>query len=113
MRGDLETRMFEFLGRYRITPQATPGESPAQILMSKTSRVRLDLLLLGSENRVLQQQEKALKTHNCAAPEQMFYVVDTVWAMYFATAAWKWLPGVLPHCLGPVSFTVGLTDGRV
>ena len=52
MGGDLETRMFEFLGRYRITPQTTTGESPAQMLMSKTPRVRLDLLLPGRENRV-------------------------------------------------------------
>ena len=29
MGGDLETRMFEILGRYRITPQTTTGESPA------------------------------------------------------------------------------------
>ena len=29
MGGDLETRMFEFLGRYRITPQTTTGETPA------------------------------------------------------------------------------------
>ena len=43
----------------------------------------------------------------------MFYVGDTVWAMNFAAAAPKWLPGVLQYCLGPVSFTVGLTDRRV
>ena len=29
MGGDLETRMFELLGRYRITPQTATGESPA------------------------------------------------------------------------------------
>ena len=42
----------------------------------------------------------------------MFYAGDTVWAMNFAAAAPKWLPGVLQQCLGPVTFTVGLTDGR-
>ena len=113
MGGDLETRMFELLGRYRITPQTTTGESPAQMLMSKTPRVRLDLLLPRRENRVPQQQEKAQESQNSAVPEQMFYVGDTVWAMNCAAAAPKWLPGILLHCLGPVSFTVGLTDGRV
>ena len=62
---------------------------------------------------MLRQQEKAQESHNSAVPEQMFYVGDTVWAMNFAAAAPKWLPGVLLQCLGPVSFTVGLTDGRV
>ena len=111
MGGYLETRMFELLGRYRITLQTTTGESPAQMLMSNSPRVRLDLLLPGRVNR--QRQEKALESHNSAVPELMFYVGDTVWAMDFAAAAPKWLPGVLQHCLCQVSFTVRLTDGRV
>ncbi len=53
MGGDLETRIFEFRGRYRITPQTTTGESPAQMFMSKTPRVSLDLFLPERENRVL------------------------------------------------------------
>ena len=53
MGGDIETRMFELLGRYRITPQTTTGESPAQVLMSKTPRFRLDLSVTVRENRVL------------------------------------------------------------
>ena len=63
MGGDLDTRMFEFLGRYRITPHTTTGESPAHMLMSKTPRVRLDFLLPVRENRVIQQQEKAQETY--------------------------------------------------
>ena len=59
MGGDLETRMFELLGRYRITPQTTTCESPAQMLMSKSPRVSHHLLLPGRENRVLQQPEIA------------------------------------------------------
>ena len=53
------------------------------------------------------------ESHNTAVPEQVFYAGDTVWAMNFAAAAPTWLPGVLQQCLGPVTFTVGLTDGRV
>ena len=93
MGGDHETRMFELLGRYRITPQTITGESLAQMLMSKTPRFRLDLLLPGRENWVLQRQETAQESHNSAVPEHMFYVGDTVWAMNFAATAPKWLPG--------------------
>ena len=74
---------------------------------------KLFLILPERENRVLQQQEKAQESHISAVPEQMFYVGYTVWAMKFAAAAPKWLPGVLEHCLGPVSITVGLSDGCV
>ena len=102
-------------------PVPTPAKEvpvPAEVVLSlsvvnDTPRVRLDLLLPGRENRVLQQREKAQESHNSAVPEQMFYAGDTVWAMNFAAAAPKWLPGVLQQCLGPVTFTVGLTDGRV
>ena len=62
---------------------------------------------------MLQQQEKAQESHNSAVPELMFYAGDTVWAMNFAAAAPKWLPGVLQQCMCPVTFAVGLTDGRV
>ena len=103
MGGDLETRMFELLGRYRITPQTTTGESPVQMLMSKTPRFRLDLLLPVRENPELQQQQKVQESYNSAVPEQMFYVGDTVWAINFAANAPKWLPGVLQYCLGQVS----------
>ena len=92
MGGYLEARMFEFMGRYRITTQTTTGESPAQMLMSKTPRCRLDLLLPGRENRVIQQQEKAQKSHNSAVPEQMFYVGDTVCAEV-ATRCFAAMPG--------------------
>ena len=33
--GDLETRMYQFLSRYRVTLQTTTGQTPAEMLMSK------------------------------------------------------------------------------
>ena len=57
--GDLETRMYEFLSRYLITPPTTTGKSPAQILMSKLPRIKLDLLLPARGDRVLYKQANA------------------------------------------------------
>ena len=110
--GDLETRMYQFLSRYRVTPQMTTGQMPAEMLMSKRTRFRLDLLYPAVEDRVLNKQAKAQENHNAAVTERTFLTGDAVWAMNFATKP-KWLPGVLQTRLGPVSFTVTLTDGRV
>ena len=110
--GDLETRMYQFLSRYRVTPQTTTGQTPAEMLMSTRPRFRLDLLYPAVEDRVLNKQATARENHNAAVTERTFFAGDAVRAMNFAAKP-KCLPGVLHTRLGPVSFTVTLTDGRV
>ena len=80
--------------------------------MSKRLRFRLDLLYPAVEDRVLNKQATARENHNAAVTERTFFACDAVWAMNFAAKP-KWLPGVLQTRLGPMSFTVTLTDGRV
>ena len=41
---DLDTQLAKFLFRYRITLHATTGVPPAEILMQRKPRSRLDLL---------------------------------------------------------------------
>lgn len=110
---DLETRLYNYLARYRVTPQSTTGESPAQMLNSKLPRIKLDLLLPQRENRVLGHQEQARDYRTSTdTSETAFYAGDAVWAMNFAGKP-KWLPGVLTDRTGPVSFIVSMTDGRI
>ena len=40
----LETRVFRFLIKYRITPQTTTGIAPAESLLGRKPRARLNLL---------------------------------------------------------------------
>ena len=42
--GSLETRLSRFLFKYRITPHTTTGRSPAELLLGRQPRSRLDLL---------------------------------------------------------------------
>ena len=108
----LETRMYQFLSRYRVTPQTTTGQTPAEMLMSKRPRFTLDLLYPAVVDCVLNKQATARENHNAAVTERTFFAGDAVWAMNFAAKP-KWLAGVLQTRLGPASFTVTLTDGRV
>ena len=42
--GTLHSRLAKVLMRYRITPQSTTGSSPAELLLGRQPRTRLDLL---------------------------------------------------------------------
>ena len=44
MKGTLEVRLDRFLFNYRVTPQATTGIAPAELLMARRLRTHLDLL---------------------------------------------------------------------
>ena len=43
--GTLETNIQRFLLNYRTTPQGTTGIPPAQLLMGRQLRTRLDLVI--------------------------------------------------------------------
>ena len=109
---DLETRMFHFLSCYRVTPQTTSGQTPAEMMMTKRPRFRLDLAYPGLDNRVLHKQTAVREHQSVALSPREFYAGDAVYVMNFAGTP-KCLPGVLEIKLGPVSFTVELIDGRV
>ncbi|CAI5657334.1 unnamed protein product [Oreochromis niloticus] len=79
----IEKRLCRFLFQYRITPHTTTGLSPAELLMGRKPRSHLDLLRPDVGARVTQSQ-----------------------------SGQKWLPGVIHHTSGPVSFVVELLDGR-
>ena len=44
MKGDIGTNLTRFLFKYRITPQATTGVSPAELLMGRKLKTHFDLL---------------------------------------------------------------------
>ena len=105
--GDLESRMYKYLARYRqhLTPRQV-DQTPAELLMKRKPRSRLDLVCPWLEGKVLKKQAAAVDGRGSV---RQFYEGDTVRAMNFAGCP-KWMPGVLQRQLGPVSFTVGLVD---
>lgn len=110
--GDLETRLCQFLARYRITPQTTTGRAPAELLMNRRPRSRLDLFQPALQNKVLLKQGATVDERSGGARAYEFHVGDSVLAMNFAGGP-KWMPGVLEDKVGPVTFMVVLKDGRV
>ena len=105
---DLDTRMYRFLSRYRVTLQTTTCQTPAEMLVMGRPRFRLDLVYPALDNRVLDRQ-----TNHCAGASRcsVVYEGDAVWVVNFAGIP-RWLTGVLHTKLGPVSFTVGFSEAE-
>ncbi len=81
--GNLEDRLYRFLLAYRVTPQATTAEAPADLILKRRPRTRLDLLRPSVQNRVLDKQSYDQQRHNANASYRTFFVGDCVWARNF------------------------------
>ena len=68
--GSVETRVSEFLARYRITPQTSTGVSPAELLLGRKPRSRLDLVYPEIGRKVRQSQASQKQAHDWYAKER-------------------------------------------
>jgi len=109
--GSMNTRLAKVLFAYRITPQSTTGVSPAELLLGKRPRTRLDLLRPNTAQRVEERQQAQKRKHDLKARERAFKKGDDVFVKNFGSG-FRWLPGKIVNITGPVSFHVELEDGR-
>ena len=110
--GSRNTRLAKVLFSYRITPQGTTGISPAELLLNRSPRTRLDLLHPNTSERVEQKQQQQKKKHDRKAKSRAFHEGDTVLVRNFGSGC-RWLPGRIVQQTGPVLFRANLEDGRL
>ena len=103
----LETQLCRFLFRYCITPHSTTGVPPAELLLGRRPRSRLDLLHPNIAERVHGQQAKQKNSHDRHCHRRDFRVGESVWVRDLP-AGLTWLPGVIVQALGPDRFQVEL-----
>lgn len=112
--GSLSTRLSRFLFKYRLTPQTTTARTPAEMLMGRRPKSRLDLLRPDLRAKVVRKQEKQKEGHDLHARERQLKPGDNVYVKNFRSSSnQQWLPGVILTQSGPVSYVVKLIDGRV
>ena len=110
--GSLETRLARFLFKYRITPHTTTGRSPAELLLGRQPRSRLDLLHPDTGVKVRESQARQSHGHDKHTRARAFQVGDRVYVRNFVGVP-TWLEGTILDQIGPVSFQVRLADGRI
>ena len=112
--GSLETRVSRFLSRYRITSQTSTGVSPAELLLGRKPRSRLDLAYPDISRKVRDSQwsQKQRHAYDLHVKERTMMKEAQVHARNFSQGP-KWVPGILCESNGPIAFEVELEDGRM
>ena len=112
--GSIQDRLARFLFSYRITLQSTTGSLPAELLMGRKLRSRLDLVKPNLAKRVKEKQLSQKQTHDKHCKERFFSEGEEVFARdYRRNAVSKGLPGRIVDQTGPISFQVQLENGEV
>ena len=109
--GDIETRLARFLFMYRLTPQSTTGQCPAELLLGRRPRSPLDALHPDLSEKVVREQQRQKTIRDRHARFRELQPGDLVYARNYNGLP-KWLPGVVTKCTGPVSVVVDLGEGR-
>ena len=101
--GSLQTKLSRFLFHYRITPNATTGIAPAELLLSQKPRSHLDFIAPHSlRDRVQQQQEKQKCQHDQRAKPCTYKQGELVFVQDIRReASSPWSPGtIIQSCSG-------------
>ena len=110
--GSLEEKLQQFMFQYRITPHSTTGSSPAQLLLGRQPRSRLDLLRPDLHGRVQQRQEQQKANKDNKSRVRSLSRGDTV-LVADLPAKDVWLPGTVSRVLGSRTYELRLSDNRV
>ena len=103
-----------FLFKYRISPHATTGISPAEMLFKRRFRCRLDLLNPedGIGSRVSAKQEAQKRSYTDAPRHVEFDPNAPIMVRNYAMGP-KWIPAHVEDRTGPLSYKCRLTDGSI
>ena len=110
--GSVKSRLSRFLLRYRTTPHSTTGVPPAQLLMKRNLRTKLDLLRPSIAGRVYTRQSQQKAIHDHHTKERELQADDPVYVKDFRRPK-AWLPGVVHEKTGPVSASIALDNGQL
>ena len=110
--GSIEERLSWFLFWYRLTPHSTTGVSPAELLLGRRPRSKLDFLKPTLSERVQFKMDMQKKHHDTGAKLRTFKLNNGVYVKDFPHPK-KWAPGKIVEVRGPISYLVELCDGRV
>ena len=110
--GSFRSRLSKTLLAHRLTPHATTGKTPCELLLGRRVRTRLDLLRPNTADRIEKMQSKQKKHHDNTRKLREFRAGALVFVRD-VRATDKWVPGTVLSAIGNVSYPVRLeNDGR-
>ena len=109
--GSIGERLAQFLFWYRLTPHSTTGVAPAELLLGRRPRSKLDFLKPNLAETVQSKVLAQKKNHDARTRSRTFNVDEKVYVKDFPSK--KWVPGKVIEIRGPLSYLIQLSDGRV
>ena len=106
-----ELALSRWLFRQRTTLQSTTTVTPAELMLGRKLKTRLDRMYPDLQRSVSDAQSMQKANHDRTSRPRQFSVSDHVLARNYGQGS-TWLPGVVVGVDGPVSFVVRLHDGR-
>ena len=110
--GTINSKLMRFLSRYRITPHETTQRSPAELLLRRQPRTRLDQLRPRIEQDVMSAQDRQVRNYNKHCHTRIFEEGQSASVVNFGRGE-RWLEGIITKKRGPLTYEVELKDGRV
>ena len=104
-------QLSRLLFQYKITPQTTTSIAPAELLLGRKPRSRLDILKPTVEERVQGKQQQQKTDHDKRSKVRQFAVEERVFVQNHGRGD-RWLPGIITGASGPLSFKVDIESGR-
>ena len=102
-----------FLLTYRTTPHSTTGVPPCELLMGRSLHTRLDLLRPNIGRTVRQSQSREIEQKQSSTRIRTFDIGATVMVRSFSGSGPDWVPGVIAQKMGPLTYLVDVSEGRL
>ena len=110
--GSLTSRLAKTLLCYRTTPHSTTGVTPAEMMLGRRPKIRLDLVKPSLVRDVEISKAQMKFKFDSSARDKQFTAGDTVYVKNFRREK-RWLPGTVVSGDGSVILQVRLEDGTV
>ena len=107
----LRDNLSKFLFQYRITPHTTTGISPAELLLNRRPRSKLDLAIPDLAQKVRSKQLKQKLTHDHHTLSRKFNGGDKVYICDLPSKK-DWVSGTIESTAGPLSYNITLSTGQ-
>ncbi len=103
---DFEDKLFHLLIQYQKMPNATTGRSPAEMLLNRNIRTRIDLI---KENIGEKVTEKSVSSNHF----RKFFINDPVLIRMYNQEGIKWQKGIIFKYDGLLYYVCKLSDGSM
>ena len=109
--GSFQSRLAKVLLHYRNQPQETTKLAPAELLLRRQPRTKLDLLKSNTTGRIKQKQQSQKARHDAKSKDRTLKSRDQVYVRNYLSGD-KWLLGVFIERIASQLFKVHLDQLR-